>query len=135
MAVTLNITAPGIPDVTYSIEVSNGISIQTLLELVYDQQHQQQPPLSFGLQFYGTPPLPIVPPSPGGGLGYLVVMINGLSEAMPLYWHLLVDGREAPYGIDEEFVQDGDIIGFEYGPYVPEQHGRTGYNAKLATSR
>ena len=140
MPITLNVMAFDIPNtLTYQIEAPGPISVQTLLELVYDQQHGLKLPFSFALQFFGTPPPPPVPVPPplGIGLGYMVVMLNGRAEddKAGTYWHLLVADTDAPLGIDEEFVQDGDIIGFQYGPYVAEQHGSTGYNAAKAKAR
>jgi len=69
------------------------------------------------------------------GLGYLVSMINetydsfisrGGETATPFfYWHFKINGADATLSVDNQPVNDGDRITFEFGTYVEAIHKAT----------
>ena len=135
--ITLNVVVPNVSNTSYQVTVSDGVLLQTLLELVYNQEYTpgSTDPFSFALQFFGTASTP--PPSGGYFLGYEVVMINGTGAigAQNVYWQILVNGTGALHGIDTQMAYAGDTIEFEYTSYSAERHGDTGYNALRAQAR
>lgn len=95
---------------TLTANWTQGMNIQTAMEKAYDNQTGT---FTYSLQYYGST------------LGYLVTMINETYESFvfkqgPFYfWEILLNGVISNTGIDNTVLNDGDIVTFEFIPYVP----------------
>lgn len=94
-----------------------GMNAQQALEGAFNQGAGS---LTYALQYYGS------------NLGYLVMMINetfdsfnstaGASATPFFYWEFLINNTPASAGIDSTILNAGDVVGFNFEMYVPEQH-------------
>lgn len=99
------------------------MNIQTALEAALNSV----PPatFSYALQYYGA------------SLGYLVSMINethesfNSKEAPFFFWEILVNGNISPTGIDNTPLKDGDVVVFDFIPYVASAPAESTLHAKF----
>lgn len=112
-SITVEIT--GGPSI--SVPWFSGMNAQQALEGAFNQGTGS---LTYALQYYGS------------NLGYLVMMINetfdsfnstaGSSATPFFYWEFLINNTPASAGIDSTILNAGDVVGFNFEMYVPEQH-------------
>lgn len=122
---------------TVSVNVFNGPSVavpwykdmtaQDAMEAAYVAIGDPKS-FTYALQFFGT-------------YGYLVVMINDTyetfsSSAAPNYfWEFLVNGFASSKGIDDTFLNPGDVILFELQAYVAGTHAATTVGVKYDSKK
>jgi hypothetical protein len=88
-----------------------GMNAQQALEGAYNNDPQGS--FSYALQYYGNT------------FGYLVCMINetydsfySATQQIPFYfWEFIVNGQVSPTGIDNTYLNDNDVITFEFDTY------------------
>lgn len=104
MTVKFTVTGGPSTDVAWT----SNMNAQGVLELAEDSLGDD---FIFSIEYYG------------GGLGYLVNMINETydtfkSSSNPFYyWEFLINGKSSEKGIDQTIVNDGDEITFSYTTY------------------
>ena len=118
-AVTVQIT--GGP--TTSVAWTQGLNVQQAMELAYVAINNSQQ-FTYALQYYGS-------------FGYLVMMINetydsfSSSSAPYWYWELLVNGQPSSLGIDNEILNAGDEVTFQFSQYSPDSHPKSALQVKF----
>ncbi|PWK78737.1 uncharacterized protein DUF4430 [Mucilaginibacter oryzae] len=98
---------------------------QAAIEAAYNALSAQKS-FTFLLQYYGSQ------------LGYLVDMINGTYDSFVstyepyFFWDFIVNGISSDTGIDNTWINDGDVITFTYTTYNAETHAATTLGQKFA---
>lgn len=123
MSQTVQVTVTGGPSAT--VPWFQGMNAQQALEAAYNQINNSAV-FTYALQYYG------------GGLGYLVMMINEtydsfISSSAPFfYWQFLVNGTPAQSGIDGITLNPGDVVSFSFEMYVAATHAKSTLSRKHA---
>lgn len=102
-----------------NIPWTQGMNVQSALEAAYNiSVNPPTPsPLSYWIEYFGT--------SSGVYLGYLVTMVDGITQMGNMYWFVYVNQVSATSGIDSTTLNAGDQILLKYEPYSEELHGNT----------
>lgn len=108
--ITINPEGKTIPNIPWT----EGMNVQQAMELAYSIP----PGMNFALQYYGP-------------YGYMVIMIDGTSDASPNYWFLYVNGVLSQTGIDSTILNSGDVVGFTYEEYEEQKHVGDIYRARV----
>jgi hypothetical protein len=89
-----------------NIRWTSRMDVQMALERAYGVQ----PGIKFALQYYGKK------------LGYLVLMIDGVSDSSTEFWFLKVGPKYSKKGIDSTILKSGAKVEFVYEPYDAKKH-------------
>jgi hypothetical protein len=93
----------------YQVNWKSGMNVQTALEEAFDSTTAGA--FTYGLQYFGS------------SYGYLVTMINETyetfktAEAPFFYWEFFLNSQPSSTGIDNTFLNDGDVVSFEFNVY------------------
>ena len=102
-----------------AIPYQSGMNVQQAMEQAYNLH--QDPAYNFTLRYFGEV------------LGYFVSTLDGIITQVGsdpdtfLFWELLVNGQPPQQGIDNTFLSDGDVVGWNYTNYAAERHAGTAH--------
>lgn len=112
-----------------NIPWTQGMNVQSALEAAYNLSVNPPTPspLSFWVEYFGS--------SNGTYLGYIVTMVDGVSQMGDMYWFLYVNQVAAVNGIDSTTLNAGDHVQFKYEQYSEKLHGGTVMRHVLALKK